>query len=99
MSEPRSSRPANPTSHKASSQPNRRPAPRLGDVLASEPSARADLYEISVVPAPAHMVVQRYPDAIDRVRELAGELRVDGWYTVDQTHYVEVARHRTSHEG
>jgi len=69
-------------------------APSSGDVLASEPTARADVYEISVVPAPAHMVARRYPEAIEKVRELACRLGVNGWYTCDQTHYAQVAKYR-----
>jgi hypothetical protein len=73
--------------------PPSRPAP--GDVLVSEPTARADVYSISVVPGPAQMVVERYPDAIDAVRDLARDRGVDGWYTGDQTHYAQVARYRS----
>jgi hypothetical protein len=68
-------------------------------VLASEASARADVYAISVVPAAAHMVLQRYPEAIEKVRELARQQGVDGWYTVDQTHYAQVVRYRSSSDG
>ena len=70
-----------------------RPVP--GDVLVSEPTARADVYAISVVPGPAQIVVGRYPDAIEKVRDLARERRVDGWYTGDHTHYAQVARYRS----
>jgi hypothetical protein len=69
-------------------------APRTGDVLASSRSARADIHEISVVPAEAEIVVARYSDAIEKVRELAVRLAVDGWYTSDSTHYVRVASYR-----
>jgi hypothetical protein len=69
--------------------------PKPGDVLASEPTARADVYAISVVPAAAHMVMRRYPEAIEKVRELARQRGVDGWYTVDQTHYAQIASYRT----
>jgi hypothetical protein len=82
-----------------SAMPNRRPAPTAGDVLVSERTARADVYDISVVPAPAHMMVQRYDEAIEAVRELARERNVDGWCTVDQTHYAQIARYRTSSRG
>ena len=30
-----------------------------------------------------------------KARELAQRLGVDGWYTCDQTHYLQIARHRT----
>lgn len=76
--------------------PSRRSVPKPGDVLVSEPTARADVYAISVLPAAAHIVVRRYPEAIETVRELARQLEVDGWYTSDQTHYAQVARHRSS---
>jgi hypothetical protein len=69
-------------------------APRTGDVLASGRSARADIHEISVVPAAPETVVARYSDAIEKVRELALRLGVDGWYTSDSRHYVRVATYR-----
>jgi hypothetical protein len=81
-------------SRKASGMPSRRPFPQSGDVLASRPSARADIYEISVVPTKADLVAMRYDDAIDRVRELAEVLAVDGWYTCDHTHFARIASHR-----
>jgi hypothetical protein len=84
----------NNTSYRAPGRPNRPPAPRPGDVLASERTARADVYEISVVPASAQLVVRRYPEAITTVRELSRQRGVDGWYTADQTHYAPVARYR-----
>lgn len=67
-----------------------RPRPSPGDVLASERSARADVYAISIVPAEAHASARRYVEAIRVVCELARELNVDGWFTSDQTHYVRV---------
>jgi hypothetical protein len=82
-----------------SPNPGRRSVPKPGDVLASERTARADVYAISIVPAAAHVVVRRYPEAIERVRELARQLRVDGWYTCDQTHYAAVAQHRAPRAG
>ena len=86
------------TNHKAmtpSAQSRRQAVPRHGDVLASGRSARADIYEISVVPLEAHMMVGRYGDAIAEVRTLAGRLRVDGWYTSDHTHYARIAAGRS----
>jgi hypothetical protein len=71
-----------------------RPTPRAGDVLASGRTARADIHAISIVPAEARTIVVRYPEAIERVRELARGMRVDGWYTSDHTHYVRVATYR-----
>ena len=76
-----------------------RPTPRAGDVLAAGRSARADIYTISVVPAEAQTIAARYGEAIEKVRELARELRVDGWYSSDQTHYVRVASYRSLGEG
>jgi hypothetical protein len=70
-----------------------RPAP--GDVLVSERTARADVYAISVVPGPTLIVAPRYSNAIRKVRDLARERQVDGWYTADQTHYAQVARYRS----
>jgi hypothetical protein len=82
-------------SRKASGMPSRRQYPQSGDVLASRPTARADIYEISVVPNRADLVAMRYDDAMERVRELARASSVDGWYTSDHTHFVRVATHRT----
>jgi len=82
----------------ASSWASGRSAPKSGDVLASERTARADVYDISVVPAPSHAVAGRYPDAIEKVRELARQLGVNGWYTGDQTHYALVAKYRQPSE-
>ena len=73
---------------------DRRSGPAPGDVLTSERSARADVYEISIVPADSRAVVSRYSEAIETVRALAQELRVDGWFTSDQTHYARVASYR-----
>jgi hypothetical protein len=74
---------------------DRRSGPVPGDVLTSERSARADVYEISIVPADSRAVVSRYSEAIETVRALAQELRVDGWFTSDQTHYARVANYRS----
>jgi hypothetical protein len=74
--------------------PAARSRPVPGDVLVSERTARADVYVISVVPGPPLVVARRYSDAIRKVRDLAVERRVDGWYTADQTHYAHVVRYR-----
>jgi hypothetical protein len=74
---------------------NHRPTPKPGDVLVSERMSRADIYDISLVPADAHMIVRRYDEAIKTVQELARQRKVDGWCTVDQTHYTQIARYRT----
>ena len=68
------------------------PAP--GDVLASQPTARADLYFISVVPDAAHLTARRHPEAVDTVRDLARQRSVDGWLTYNRTHYARIARNR-----
>jgi hypothetical protein len=81
-------------SEAASPVQNSHSRPIAGDVLASERSARADVFAISLVPAEGHLIIPRYSDAIERVRELARRLRVDGWFTSDQTHYARVASHR-----
>jgi hypothetical protein len=90
---PHGVKPATPTDErmKPSAMSRIRPVPGPGDVLASRRSARADIYEISVVPAEAHTIVGRYPEAVARVRELARQLRADGWYTTDHTHYARIA--------
>ena len=67
---------------------------QAGDVLASARTARADVYTISIVPAAAHLTATRHAEAIDTVRELAGALEVDGWFTCDHTHYARVANVR-----
>ena len=71
-----------------------RAIPTAGDVLASRPTARADTYDISIVPAAAHVTARRHPEAMEKVRELARASGVDGWFTSDQTHYTRVATHR-----
>jgi hypothetical protein len=81
-------------SHVASGMPNPRRYPQPGDVLASRPTARADIHQISVVPREADVVAMRYDDALRRVRELARALAVDGWYTCDHTHFARIASHR-----
>ena len=74
--------------------PALRPVPQAGDVLASKRSARADVFTIRIVSGAGDERMKRYKEAIDRVLELARELRVDGWYTCNQTHYVRVANFR-----
>jgi len=68
--------------------------PQAGDVLVSARAARADVYTISLVPAAARLTVTRYAEAIEKVRDAARGLRVDGWFTRDRTHYVRVAHFR-----
>jgi hypothetical protein len=63
-------------------------------VLASKRSARADVFTIQIVSGADEERMRRYQEAIDRVIELARELRVDGWYTCNHTHYARVASFR-----
>jgi hypothetical protein len=72
-----------------------RSAPQVGDVLASERSARADVFTVSIVPTDGNVTVTRYSAAVERVQELARTRRVDGWYTCDQTHYARIASYRS----
>jgi hypothetical protein len=81
------------TIENTTSIPAARPKPVRGDVLVSERTARADVYAISVIPGPPLVVARRYSDAIRKVRDLARERQVDGWYTGDHTHYAQVARY------
>jgi hypothetical protein len=71
-----------------------RSAPQTGDVLASRPTARADVYAISILPAASHVTATRHAEALDKVRVLARELNVDGWFTCNHTHYARVASFR-----
>jgi hypothetical protein len=71
-----------------------RSAPQIGDVLASRPTARADVYTISILPAASHLTATRHSEALDKVRVLARELNVDGWFTCNHTHYARVASFR-----
>jgi hypothetical protein len=74
--------------------PALRPVPHSGDVLASKRSARADVFMICIVSGADDRRVKRYQEAIDRLLELARELRVDGWFTCNHTHYARVAHFR-----
>lgn len=76
-------------------QPDIRRAPQAGDILASERSARADVFSISIIATDSDITVRRYLEAIERVRELARIRRVDGWYTSDHTHYARIASYRS----
>ena len=71
-----------------------RSAPQTGDVLASRPTARADIYMIAIWPAPTHLTATRHAEAIEKVRMLARERHVDGWFTCNHTHYARVANFR-----
>lgn len=65
-----------------------------GDVLVSRSAARADLYDITVIPDTARESHDRYEDAIEAGRQLARQLTVDGWFTSDHTHFARIARYR-----
>jgi hypothetical protein len=68
--------------------------PQPGDVVASRATARSDDYAIRILPDAACAVAARYAEAIATVRQRASLLRVDGWYTADHTHFVQVATFR-----
>jgi hypothetical protein len=70
--------------------------PRRGDVLVSQRSARADRYSIGVVDDAVHEVAPRFDEALRTAKRLAGQRRVDGWYTCDHTHFLLVAHHRSA---
>jgi hypothetical protein len=73
----------------------RQSLPQAGDILASERSARADVFAISIIPTDSNVTVTRYSAAIELVQELARTRRVDGWFTSDHTHYARVASYRS----
>lgn len=58
-----------------------RSVPQAGDVVASRPTGRADLFTISIVPATAHLSAARHSEAIETVRALARDRNLDGWFT------------------
>jgi len=72
--------------------------PRPGDVLVSQSSARADRYSIDVVDDAEQGVAPRFDEAMRTATQLAGERKVDGWYTCDHTHFLLVAHHRSAIE-
>jgi hypothetical protein len=74
--------------------PTRPPLMKSGDVLVSRPTARADIYDISVVPGVVRVSTVCYEDGMETGRQLARELAVDGWFTCDHTHVVPIAEHR-----
>jgi hypothetical protein len=78
-----------------------RSSPQVGDVLASRPTARADVYTISIFPAASHLTATRHSEALDEARVLARELNVDAWFTFNHTHYARVAsfREQSAHRG
>ena len=73
--------------------------PQSGDILASERSARADVFTVSVVPDQGDETLTRYSAVIELVKKLARARRVNGWFTSDHIHYARVARHRPAATG
>ena len=84
----------NPRPRRRTPRYDRRPAPQAGDIVASERSARADVFAISIMPGDSDVTLTRYSAAIERVQELARTRQVDGWYTSDQTHFARIASYR-----
>jgi hypothetical protein len=80
----------------ASSKPTgpRPPVIKSGDVLVSQSTARADMYEVIVVPGVVRLSNARYDEALATGRQLARGLAVDGWFTCDHTHFMRIARYR-----
>jgi hypothetical protein len=66
-----------------------------GDVLVSRPTARADVYDISVAGGATHISNAGYEDGLAAGRQLARGLAVDGWFTSDHTHFLRIASYRT----
>src|SRR5687768_9218864 len=69
--------------------------PRLGDVLVSKSSARADRYSIGVIDDAEQVGARRFDEAMRTAKRLACRQKVDGWYTCDHTHFLLIARHRS----
>jgi hypothetical protein len=65
-----------------------------GDVLVSQSAARADVYDITVIPGTARGSHDRYENAIEAGRQLAQQLTVNGWFTSDHTHFARIAHYR-----
>ena len=70
-----------------------------GDVLVSRPTARADVYEISVVPDVGRVSYADYEIGMEAGRRLAQTLAVDAWYTCDHTHMHSLGRYRIVAKG
>ena len=71
-----------------------RSVPQTGDVLASARTARADVYTIRIIPTTALLTATRHSAALDKVRELARALAIDGWFTCNHPHDARVANFR-----
>jgi hypothetical protein len=86
--------PTHPISRDIAFVPTRSHGIKAGDVLVSRPTARADVYEISVVPSLARLSDVRYEDGRETGRQLARRLAVDAWFTSDHTHFLRIATYR-----
>jgi hypothetical protein len=82
------------TDGKPLSKPAGQPRLAAGDVLVSRRTARADVYETSVVPAAPRITDTSYENGMHSGRELARTLVVDAWFTCDHIHVVRIAHHR-----
>jgi hypothetical protein len=65
--------------------------PKSGDVLVSRPTARADVYQLQIIPAGSHASHRCYEDGMEAGRRLARSLGVDGWFTADHRHFLPIA--------
>ena len=65
---------------------------KSGDVLVSRPTARADVYQVQIIPVVSHASHRSYEDGIEAGRMLARSLGVNGWFTCDHTHFMAIAR-------
>jgi hypothetical protein len=79
-----------PVERRPSSRPLRSSRVKSGDVLVSRPTARADVYEVCVLPAVTHTIHIRYEDGMEAGRQLARSLGVDAWFTCDHTHFMPI---------
>src|SRR5687767_14001622 len=70
----------------------REATPQSGDVLVSRPTARADVYQLQIIPAVSHLSHRCYEDGMEAGRRLAHRLGVNGWFTADHTHFMSIAR-------
>ena len=61
-------------------------------MLVSRPTARADVYQLQIIPAVGHASYRCYEDGMEAGRQLARRLGVDGWFTCDHTHFMPSPR-------
>jgi hypothetical protein len=86
-----------PVERRPSSRPLRSSRVKSGDVLVSRPTARADVYEVCVLPAVTHAIHIRYEDGMEACRQLARSLGVDAWFTCDHTHFMPIVASANLH--